>query len=268
MPETFLILLGGGVMLAAAISSPRQVTVHWLRLAGILALSFAGLAAFFVFRLENLPEVPELYRRIQWGLLAATIAAILGQLAFAQVLWLRAQRVLAAGAFSLSILSGSGLLHDQIDVAGVPPGMTKGTAIALQTAAVAGIAAICGIALMDMLLGHAYLTAQKMTIAPFRRLNLALAGVMLLRAGVGIGAIVLQQTRFPVELFWARFGLLVGTRWFVGLLVGGMFVYMAHDCIRRRSTQSATGILYVAGVLIFIGELIALYLTQQTGLPF
>jgi hypothetical protein len=43
---------------------------------------------------------------------------------------------------------------------------------------------------------------------------------------------------------------------------------MAHDCIKRRATQSATGILYVAGVLIFIGEIIALYLLRQTGLPF
>jgi hypothetical protein len=42
---------------------------------------------------------------------------------------------------------------------------------------------------------------------------------------------------------------------------------MAHDCIRRRSTQSATGILYVAGVLVIIGEIIGLYLIGQTGMP-
>ena len=41
MPETFLILLTGGVMLAAAISDPHQVTLHWLRLCGIIALSLA-----------------------------------------------------------------------------------------------------------------------------------------------------------------------------------------------------------------------------------
>ena len=64
------------------------------------------------------------------------------------------------------------------------------------------------------------------------------------------------------------YGLYIGTRWLVGLLVPAIFVYMAHDCIKRRATQSATGILYVAGVLIFIGEIIALYLLRQTGLPF
>ena len=48
----------------------------------------------------------------------------------------------------------------------------------------------------------------------------------------------------------------------------GVFTYMAHDCVRRRSTQAATGILYVTGVLVFIGEIIALYLVRETGLPF
>ena len=61
---------------------------------------------------------------------------------------------------------------------------------------------------------------------------------------------------------------MIGTRWAVGLLVPAMFVYMAHDCIKRRSTQAATGILYVAGLLIFIGEIIALHLVRQTGVPF
>ena len=57
-------------------------------------------------------------------------------------------------------------------------------------------------------------------------------------------------------------------RWLVGLLVPAVFIYMADDCIRRRSTQSATGILYVTAVLIFIGEIVALYLVRATGLPF
>jgi uncharacterized membrane protein YgdD (TMEM256/DUF423 family) len=143
----------------------------------------------------------------------------------------------------------------------------KPQAVALQTIACAGVAALPGLALMDMLLGHAYLTAARMTVAPFRRLNLALAGALALRIVVGIAAVVLQS-RHPTELFWPRFGLLVGTRWLFGLVVPAVFVYMAHDCIKRRSTQSATGILYVAGVLIFIGELVALHLTRETGLPF
>ena len=82
------------------------------------------------------------------------------------------------------------------------------------------------------------------------------------------GLIFVLQNRWRIPKLWPVYGLLIGTRWLVGLLVPAVFVYMAHDCIRRRSTQSATGILYVAGVLIFIGELIALNLARETGLPF
>ena len=83
-----------------------------------------------------------------------------------------------------------------------------------------------------------------------------------------IFSIIGVQIKRDLGLNDTQFGLLVGTRWFVGLIVPAVFVYMAHDCIRRRSTQSATGILYVAGVLVFIGELVALHLTRETGLPF
>ena len=63
-------------------------------------------------------------------------------------------------------------------------------------------------------------------------------------------------------------GLLILTRVLVGLAIPIVFIYMAQDCIKRRATQSATGILYVCGVLVFIGELIALPLLRDTGLPF
>jgi uncharacterized membrane protein YgdD (TMEM256/DUF423 family) len=116
---------------------------------------------------------------------------------------------------------------------------------------------------MDMLLGHAYLTASKMTMAPFRRLNLFVAAMIVVRAALAAAATIAM----PREV-WQRDGLFIITRWLVGLLVPAMFVYMAHDCIKRRSTQSATGILYVAGVLIFVGEIVALYLVRSTGLTF
>jgi len=266
MPETFLILLAGGIMLAATVSNPRLVTVHWLRLCGILALAFAGLAVFFVLRRAATDDASALYLRIQSGILACTVVAILAQLAFVQTLFLRTQRTFAALTFALAVMVGGGLVHDRVPRASGTSALAKPQAIALQTIACAGVAALPGLALMDMLLGHAYLTAARMTIAPFRRLNLALAAALSLRILVGVVAIVLQS-RYPTELFWPRFGLLVGTRWLVGLIVPAVFVYMAHDCIKRRSTQSATGILYVAGVLIFIGELVALHLARETGLP-
>lgn len=271
MPETFLILLAGGVMAAAAVSDPKLVTLHWLRLAGIVALVMAGLGLcfYFVFPAETEALTTPRYERVQVGLLLATGVAILGQLAFVQVAWRRTQRGLALAAFVLAVLAGANLLHEMAIVRGsadnFPP---KGLGIGLQTITCAGVALMCGLGLMDMLLGHAYLTASRMTISPFRRLNLALAAVLALRVVSAVGLALLLHRWRPVEMLWGIYGLYVLTRWLVGLGVPAVFVYMAHDCVKRRSTQSATGILYVAGVLIFIGEIVALYLARETGLPF
>jgi hypothetical protein len=249
MPESFLILLAGGIMLAAAVSDPQQVTLNWLRLCGILALAMAGLSTFFLYRRgEPVPLATALAN-------ACVFAAIAGQLAFVQLAFRRTQQILAWLAFFLSVKVAAAADYTPAD-----PLVAYASSL--------GIAAMCGLALMDMLLGHAYLTASKMTIAPFTRLNAFLAGTLIWRTILAVGVTMLIAHFHPIYMLWGQHGLFILTRWLVGLCVPAVFVYMAHDCIRRRSTQSATGILYVAGVLIFIGEIVALYLVRATGLPF
>ena len=247
MPESFLILLAGGIMLAAAISDPQQVTLNWLRLCGILALSMAGLSAFFLYRRV------EPVAGVMWVTNGCVFAAILAQLAFVQLAFRRTQQLFAWLAVFIAVKIGA-------DYTPVDRFVAYASAI--------GIAAMTGLALMDMLLGHAYLTASKMTIAPFARLNGFLAGTLIWRTILAVGVTMLILHFHPIYMLWGQHGLFILTRWLVGLLVPAVFVYMAHDCIKRRSTQSATGILYVAGVLIFVGEIVALYLVRSTGLPF
>jgi hypothetical protein len=246
MPEIFLILLSGGIMLAAAISDPRAVILRWLRLAGILALSMAALAGFFVARTDARYLL----------LLVPPVTLILAQLAFVQVAWRKTQRVMAAIAFACAVAAGVMLLYYN----GRP-------GFGLHPIVCTFIAATSGLALMDMLLGHAYLNAAEMTMAPFLRLNRALGAVLLAHALLSIIGTILLQRLHPIELFWSLNLVLIATRWLVGFGVAGAFVLMAHDCIKRRATQSATGILYVAGVLIFIGEIIGLWVMSQTGRP-
>ena len=269
MTETFLILLAAGVMLAAAISSSKQVTLRWLRLAGIIALAVGALAVFFYLRRETPAEVTGTYRRRQIGLLVVTIVAVLGQLALVQMDRAVLGRGLAWIAAVMGVASGAGMLHELM----IPRGTAvafgpKALAMGLQGMTCLGVAAMTGLALMDMLLGHAYLTASRMTMEPFRRLNTALGVTLMIRVVVSVGVVMWMHARRPVEMLWEVQGIFIGTRWLVGLVVPAVFVYMAHDCIKRRSTQSATGILYVAGVLVFIGEIVGLYLAKETGLPF
>ncbi|HEY7090119.1 MAG TPA: hypothetical protein VH518_18625 [Tepidisphaeraceae bacterium] len=253
MPETFLILLAGGIMLAAAISDPKQVTLRWLRLAGIIALVMVGLGLFFLMRRSDLQHAIRNDLGFRTG---AVAVAILAQLAFVQVAWRRTGRAWALIAFGSSLAVASMML------AGSMPSQIARPL--LRVLGCAGVSAMTGLVLMDMLLGHAYLTASQMTMAPFVRLNRAVAITLAIRALLGILVLLLNR---PDRMFWNLHAVYLGTRWLVGIIVPGIFIWMAHDCIKRRATQSATGILYVAGVLIFIGEIIGLYLLSQTGLP-
>lgn len=256
MPETFLILLAGGIMLAVAISDPKQVTLLWLRLGGIIALSLSGLALFF--HLKNRMEVP--YVVAAFFAFFPIVLCVLGQLAFVQMAWRSTQRVFAVLAYVGAVWAAGRL---------VPQSETAGSFHPLSvTMALAGIAAMTGLVLMDMLLGHAYLTASKMTMKPFARLNGSLAFVAVLRLISATAGVYLLNSMHPVRMLWGIHGLLMLTRWLVGLALPFVFLYMAHDCIKRRATQSATGILYVCGILVFIGEMIALPLVRDTGLPF
>jgi hypothetical protein len=251
VPEIFCILLASGIMLAAAISDPWQVILRWLRLAGIIALCMAALGAFFIVRKNPIAKP-------QAAGVAISIVLVLAQLAFVQIAKRNVQRIFAAAACFTALISGILMLQQNL----ARPANVLPLAVACAFAM-----ATMGLSLMDMLLGHAYLNAAKMTMPPFARLNSALAIAMICRAILSVAGTVLVQAIHPSEMFWNLFGLYIGTRWLVGFIVPGIFVYMAHDCIKRRATQSATGILYVAGVLIFIGEIIGLYLMSETGMP-
>src|SRR4051794_27699336 len=103
MTEVFLILFAGGVLLAAAIEDPNQVTLQWLRLAGIIALTLTGVAFFFL--LARQPAAPD-HRTQRLIAFTATAAAILGQLATVQVAGKKSQRLFAAIAFVLATCAG------------------------------------------------------------------------------------------------------------------------------------------------------------------
>src|SRR6476660_9915163 len=183
MPETFLILLCGGVMLASAIPKPRDVTLQWLRLCGIIAMTMMGLSCFFWTRRGAMG-------RVELASYVAVLLMILFQLAFVQT-----ARPVIARAFSLitvfiAIPLAVRLLRTPSNVP-----------IPAAVVGCAGVAAMSGIVLMEMLLGHAYLTAAKMTIAPFRRMNLVFAGVLMLRMFFALCATLMEQ-RWPIELLW------------------------------------------------------------------
>lgn len=123
------------------------------------------------------------------------------------------------------------------------------------------------------LLGHAYLTATTMTIAPLRRLSRMFSLAVTLRWAYLAAAIGVMYWLSPPTQSSAMLGkltslwLIVSLRVAVGLLAAAAFAYMVGDCVKLRSTQSATGILYFASVFVYIGELCSQHLMTELGLP-
>lgn len=157
-------------------------------------------------------------------------------------------------------------------------GVTEGVARNWLIEALGGLGQLLGAFLIGSvtvawLLGHAYLTATKMTIAPLRRLStlfciavgLRFAYAMLCMLILWLGPQWGLENSTTVSLggSWLILSLRVG----VGLLAVGVFAYMVADCVKLRSTQSATGILYFAAVFAYIGELSSQHLMTEFGLP-
>jgi len=120
------------------------------------------------------------------------------------------------------------------------------------------------------LLGHAYLTATRMTIAPLHRLARILMAAVALRCAVSLATMAVIGKGLDGMVQAGRLGgvwIIVGLRAGIGLVLPAVFAYMVADCVRLRSTQSATGILYFTSLFVYVGELAGQYLLGELGWP-
>jgi hypothetical protein len=126
-------------------------------------------------------------------------------------------------------------------------------------------AALLGSAMTAMLLGHSYLIAPTMSLKPLFTMLRALWAMVLLRLGLALFGLW-AWTRGPASATLEQEVLLwLPVRWALGLVLPLVLGWMAYETARIRSTQSATGILYVVVIFCFLGELIAQLLLDKTG---
>lgn len=127
-------------------------------------------------------------------------------------------------------------------------------------------AALLGSALTAMLLGHSYLIAPTMSLKPLMRLLAVLAVAALARLGVDAYALgCWTASHSLVNLKGGDAVLWLPLRWLLGFLAPLALDWMAWQTARIRSTQSATGILYVVVIFCFLGELTS-QLLRETGM--
>jgi hypothetical protein len=151
----------------------------------------------------------------------------------------------------------------------IGPSVRSGSADALLAGAGRLASAfLLGATLSAMLLGHHYLTAPAMSIAPLMRFVRCTALALVVRSAVSLPATCRFFGGFSGLGDPGFDRLLLAIRWGAGLLGTAVACGLAWETARIRSTQSATGILYIAMMLVLFGELSAILLAQDTGLPF
>jgi hypothetical protein len=127
---------------------------------------------------------------------------------------------------------------------------------------------LLGSTLTAMLLGHYYLTAPAMSIAPLRRFVRCMAwalGARSLLAALALGFLLSGPGGSSGAASVAP--LFLAIRWGMGVAGPVVATALAWKTVEIRSTQSATGILYIAMILVLFGELTApLVLSRDVGL--
>ena len=125
-------------------------------------------------------------------------------------------------------------------------------------------AGLLGSAVSAMLMGHSYLISPSMSLGPLMRLLAALAitlGARLVADGLALASWTGEHSLGNLTgdaVLW------LPVRWLAGFVAPLVLTWMAWQTARIRSTQSATGILYVVVIFCFLGELTGLLL-RGTG---
>jgi hypothetical protein len=124
--------------------------------------------------------------------------------------------------------------------------------------------ATLGAAFTGMLLGHRYLTAPGMPLAPLIWLNAGLGLATVFRFLVSAIALATGFGALSQPIYWIWLAL----RWLAGILGPMIVCVMVQRILRYRNTQAATGVLFVGVILTFIGELTADLLHRALSVPF
>lgn len=244
MVAAFCLRLAAGLLLVlpilpASIIPPRFYRVHFLTALGLLvvvALFFHESADAVFWMLFGISTLGCVIGSIVWHLYEAPGG--------------KATAYLTPIALTACLLYAGYLHHPD-----APVRLTDDAAGAL----------VLGSATTAMLMGHSYLIAPSMTIAPLMRLLAAGALSVVLRIGLasfglwGWTSTASASTLDMEDIF------LLSVRWTLGLIAPLVLGWMAWETARIRSTQSATGILYVVVIVCFLGELMSMLLVEKTG---
>ncbi len=243
-----LAYLGVGGIGALAALDPRQAALGFFRFSAAL---YAVLGAVSVLVAPRLPL----------GAVAPLVAALGVAFAYA-ALAPRLGRRGGRAALAVAALAGAFALGVELWIAAAESG---GTATYVALGAALASATLLGSVLTAMVLGHWYLVMPGAPVEPLLRLSWLYLGSLVLRAAL-LGLVAARLSGHALARALDDAGPFVWPRLLFGIVAPLVLALMVISTVRIRSTQSATGILYVACVLVLIGEGLAKYLEVRTRL--
>jgi hypothetical protein len=241
------LLAVGGLLVSSALTLPHRLPSGFVRFcasASALAAGGAGL-------LGNNPA--------RWVWAALCVVALVWyawlRLARAENRMVSALVALAAGLAPVVWTFTSALPREGLAIAG-----SVSSALLLGTVAV------------TMTLGHWYLVDTSLSIAPLRDGALWMSAAVAMRVAVvglvlGLGGFGVLRIERLADLVFSTYALFFLFRAVVGLGAPVLLSGLIWQTVKIRSTQSATGLLYVALILVLFGELVSSFLFLSTGYP-
>jgi hypothetical protein len=253
----FLLRLSFGLAAGMAIVPPRLVTSGYYRNHLYVTLGLSALAA-----LLSRVAAPAAF----WWAVATAVLSYVGS-----VCWLYEKRragVALLVVVALAAIIGALLINGSTNLGpagiAVESGLPSALPGVLRTLQSISSGLILGTTMAAMLLGHWYLNAPGMELAPLRRLLVAMAAAVVLQAalcGVGLALEASHQALSTQD--W----LFLLLRWSFGLIGVVILIVLTWKTLEIPNTQSATGILYVAVMGVFVGETMSLLLSAESAFP-
>ena len=240
----FLLRLAFGLAVGMAITPSRQVSSGFFRNHLYVTLGLSTLAVLVLSKLDT---------HAMWFAGAASVFSFFGaacwlyeaRLAGKTSLWLIAFCDFAAAVLSqYSHYAGTAFQHE---------------------IAIGASGLVLGLVFAAMLLGHWYLNTPGMSLKPLRTL-LAVASIAIVLQAIisASGFVSAWSTQTEISSTWLLF---LALRWSFGIFGVLALLWLAWQTLKVPNTQSATGILYVAVIGVFVGELMSALLSAESAFP-
>jgi hypothetical protein len=229
-----------------------QITSGYFRIQMLISLGLAVLAAVTVSQFSPHDARPSERDAVQLQLFLLSLG-LAGLGFFGSIAW-TLERRRGGGVFAWLILLTSAAALIRITSA-------RGEISAMLLGAVAvsfSSAAILGGVTAAMLLGHWYLTAKGMSLKPLEQYTWAFLGATTVRCAVaGI-------QHFGRDDFSNSQSMLLALRG-GGLIGPFVMAILTLRILKYRNTQSATGVMFAATILVYMGETAAALLSAGDG---